>query len=191
MCAYLNHAPPPPIAAVTTSRQPRIPERIRWTVECLDLAPTDRVLEIGCGPGHAVSLVAGRLTAGTITAIDRSATMVARARAWNAAALASGRAVVERGTLEALDGPPRFDVAFAVNVNAFWVSPAPAFAAVRRVLERDGALHLAWEPPAGRSVRELRERLERIVAAHHFAVSAVHEAAFATGRGLCLVARPG
>jgi hypothetical protein len=50
----------------------RVAERFRWAVETLDPAPSDRLLEIGCGPGVAVSLICETLSTGTITAIDRS-----------------------------------------------------------------------------------------------------------------------
>jgi cyclopropane fatty-acyl-phospholipid synthase-like methyltransferase len=49
-----------------------IPDRIRAAVESLEVRPTDRLLEIGPGPGASVGLVAQRLDGGTITAIDRS-----------------------------------------------------------------------------------------------------------------------
>ena len=34
-----------------------VPERVAWAVEMLDIAPDDRLLEIGCGAGQAVSLI--------------------------------------------------------------------------------------------------------------------------------------
>ncbi|MFI6283645.1 SAM-dependent methyltransferase [Streptomyces sp. NPDC051018] len=99
------------------------PVRLVRAVEALGLRAEDRVLEIGCGTGVAVSLVAGRLTTGRITAIDRSAHAVEAARRRNTEHLASGRAVLLHTPLSELAGPPAtggaFDKVFAVNVNDF------------------------------------------------------------------------
>jgi precorrin-6B methylase 2 len=56
-----------------------VPRRVLWAVETLAVEPDDQLLEIGCCGGVAVSLICERLRKGTITAIDRSSTMVERA----------------------------------------------------------------------------------------------------------------
>jgi SAM-dependent methyltransferase len=147
-----------------------VPERLSWAVERLDLAPGDRVLEIGCGPGVAVALVCERLTSGTVTAIDRSGTAVEAARRRNATAVAAGRAALRRAALEEADFPDgAFDKIFAVNVNLFWVrSPAAELAALRRWLAPGGALSLCWEPPDTRRAEEIAGKVEAALAAAGF-----------------------
>jgi protein-L-isoaspartate O-methyltransferase len=58
---------------------PRVPERLRWAVQLLDVTPNDEILEIGPGPGGSVSLICEQLAGGRITIIERSATAVQRA----------------------------------------------------------------------------------------------------------------
>ncbi len=61
----------------------KIPWRLHWTVERLDLSGDEAILEIGCGRGVAVSLICPLLRSGTITAIDRSAKAVEAAQKRN------------------------------------------------------------------------------------------------------------
>src|SRR5438046_10306910 len=100
-------------------------ERFVWAVDTLEVRPADRLLEVGCGHGVAVSLVCERLTAGTITAIDRSTTMIEMATRRTRAHVDAGTAVPEPIALEDDDrGDPRFDQVFARSVATLWPRPA-------------------------------------------------------------------
>src|SRR3954467_13267890 len=99
-------------------------ERVGWAVGTLDVGPADRLLEVGCGHGVAVSLVCGRLTTGTITAIDRSPKMIEMAARRGRGPVGAGRVVLEAVALEDADlGDRRFDKIFAFNVAPFWLQP--------------------------------------------------------------------
>ncbi len=121
-------------------------ERFVWAVDTLGVSPADRLLEVGCGHGVAVSLVCERLTTGTITAIDRSPKMIDIATRRNREHVDAGRAVLEAVALEDADlGDRRFDKVFAFNVAPFWQQPVAALGAVREHLVRDGAVYIFWD----------------------------------------------
>jgi SAM-dependent methyltransferase len=141
-------------------------ERFVWAVDTLGVRPADRLLEVGCGHGVAVSLVCERLTTGTITAIDRSPKMIEMATRRNREHVEAGRAVLEAVALEDADlGDRRFDKVFAFNVAPFWQQPEAALGAVREHLARDGAVYLFWDarhsaPERARDLgNELADRL--------------------------------
>src|SRR3954467_6683304 len=107
-------------------------ERFVWAVDTLALEPADRVLEVGCGHGVAVSLVCERLTSGRITAIDRSKKMIEMAARRNQKHVLGGRAVLKAAALEkAALGGERFDKVFAFNVAPFWLRPVRALEIVQ------------------------------------------------------------
>jgi SAM-dependent methyltransferase len=121
-------------------------ERFVWAVGTLGVRPADRLLEVGCGHGVAVSLVCEALTTGRIRAIDRSPKMIEVATRRNHAHVEAGRAVLEAVPLEEADlGDERFDKVFAFNVAPFWLRPQAAFAAVLGHLAEDGAVYLFWD----------------------------------------------
>jgi cyclopropane fatty-acyl-phospholipid synthase-like methyltransferase len=121
--------------------------RLAWAVETLAVGPEDRILEIGCGHGGAVSLVCKRLGGGRIVAIDRSATMIALAGRRNAAHVAAGKAILRAVALEAADfGDERFDKVFAVNVSPVWKVPG-GLRKIAGLLVPGGALYLFHQQP--------------------------------------------
>ncbi|KAB2343718.1 SAM-dependent methyltransferase [Actinomadura rudentiformis] len=137
-----------------------VPERVRWAVETLRVRPGDRVLEIGCGVGVAVSLLCDRLEDGTITAIDRSAKAIATAGRRNAAHVEAGRAVLEVASLDAFSDAGVFDKIFAINVNVFWVGRATVeLEVIRRHLAPDGRLWLFYEPPTPENADEVAQKV--------------------------------
>jgi SAM-dependent methyltransferase len=140
----------------------RASERLVWAVETLTVEPADRLLEIGCGHGVAVSLVCERLAGGKITAIDRSQKMVDVARERNRAHVASGKAVFQAVALERADfDGERFDKIFAFHVNLFRQQPARALGILKELLTPGGALYLFNQLPTWQEAAEARAFSER------------------------------
>lgn len=164
-----------------------IPERVRWAVDVLDVRPSDRVLEIGPGPGVAAALIGERLVDGRLVAIDRSEVAVRRALERNRAHVAAGRVEVRLTSLEAFDGSGGpFEKVFAINVNLFWVRDATAeLARLRRLLAPGGALYLVYDAPGATKRREIVERVRRALRAADFE-GAIEEAPAA----VAIIARP-
>jgi ubiquinone/menaquinone biosynthesis C-methylase UbiE len=112
-----------------------------WTVSLLALTPTDRVLEIGCGAGRALELVAQEVPSGEVIGIDLSPTMVREARRCNAQAIRAGTVVVEPGDVTHLPlADDQFDKVFSIHSIYFWPDRARALAELRRVLRPGGVL---------------------------------------------------
>jgi SAM-dependent methyltransferase len=119
-----------------------VSDRITWAVSVVDPAPDERLVELGCGPGVAAGLVCERLTTGHLTAVDRSATAVARTTRRNAAHLSAGRLTVVQSTVDGLALPAASATkVFAVDVNVFWTRvPDRELAVLREVLTPGGEL---------------------------------------------------
>ena len=168
----------------------KVPERVSWAVELLDVRPTDHILEVGSGPGLAAALLCERVSRGSITAIDRSAVAVTRTRERVRDHLPSGRARVERMTLADADLGRRFRKVLAINVNAFWTTPAKSIPSLLRLLDPKGSAWLVYEPPSETRLREIRESLPREMEANGFSVSRVETQRFRSSAGLAILGRP-
>ena len=168
-------------------------ERFEWAADVLAPGPGDRVLEVGCGHGVAVSLVCERLTSGRITAIDRSPKMIEMAARRNREHVAQGRAVLQAVALEDADfGDERFDKVFAFNVAPFWLQPREALATVGRHLAPGGAVYVFWDARrmAGDG-RGLADRLSERIRLADFAVDRVLVKDLRPVPAVCVIARPG
>jgi SAM-dependent methyltransferase len=131
-------------------RRAVVTDRLRTIVDGLAIEPSHRVLEIGCGHGVAATFVLERLRDGRLTAVDRSAKMIAAATRRNAEHVEAGRAEFLVAELEALDlGDRRFDLIFAVRVGLFAREPDRARALVAPWLADGGRVVSVFDPPSG------------------------------------------
>jgi ubiquinone/menaquinone biosynthesis C-methylase UbiE len=110
-----------------------------WTVEQLKLAPDDRVLEIGFGPGIGLRSALCKIQTGFVGGIDLSPDMVKMVSRNNKEAIQNGRLRLTNGDAEKLPFEDRsFSKVFAVNVIYFWKEPRVPFLEIKRVLTPGG-----------------------------------------------------
>lgn len=122
-------------------------KRNAWAVSLLDVQPSDRVLEIGFGPGIAVREAARRATRGQVVGIDRSEVMRAQAARRNAAAIRAGRVSL---TVASVEDPPDFEHPFdkilAVNNMGMWPEPALRLKELAGLLRSGGLIAIVSQP---------------------------------------------
>ena len=170
------------------------------SIALLALASNEHVLEIGFGGGKTLPMLLQRVSAGHVTGMERSETMLAAARASHASDLRAGRLALAAGDASTLPwSHATFDKVLTVNTLYFWESPVLVLTEIRRVLKPDGTLVLAYRP---------QSHLERLsVSAHGFRiysdeaiVALLHDAGFEVvamqfeerhgNAHTCVVARP-
>ncbi|HEY3684508.1 MAG TPA: class I SAM-dependent methyltransferase [Streptosporangiaceae bacterium] len=146
-----------------------------WAVSLLDVRPTDRVLEIGFGPGIAIAAFAGRAVRGHVYGVDHSRAMIRHAARRNAAAVRARRVHLTQASVERLPdfGDP-LDVILAVNSLGFWPDPVERLRELRRLLRPAGRIALVSQPrcpgatrdTTTRAAQELRDLLTQAGFAH-------------------------
>jgi SAM-dependent methyltransferase len=163
-------------------------QRLRWAVETLDPAPSDRLLEIGCGAGVAISLICERLSRGTIVGLDRSSPMIAQAQRRNRVYVDAGRAAFHAVALaDAELGDERFDKVFAVNARLFRADAAREADVLRRALAPQGVLYLFQQHPSAERTRAVTDELTAALERASFAVRNVTTRGAGASTMTCIV----
>src|SRR6202166_3692982 len=111
----------------------------RLAIEALELRPTDRVLELGFGPGWGLRTIAARAPEGQVFGVDQSDRMFRQTTAMNQGAIAKGRVVLSKGPFSPLPWiESTFNKILLVNVAYFFDSNGRDMAEVYRVLRSGG-----------------------------------------------------
>jgi ubiquinone/menaquinone biosynthesis C-methylase UbiE len=112
-----------------------------FTLQCVQIAPADRVLEIGFGHGEGIAMALQQASEGFVAGIDFSPDMVDMATKKNTTTIIEERCALTCG--EASDmpfGDESFDKIFAVNVFHFWEHPEKELKECMRVLKCGGCM---------------------------------------------------
>jgi SAM-dependent methyltransferase len=169
------------------------------TLEALDLALDDRVIEIGFGPGELLGAMLDRVPDGVVAGADFSRDMVSLCRRRFRGQIAAGRARVEQADVVSLPFDDAwFTKACTVNTVYFWPDLAAAFSEIGRVLAPGARLVVAFTPRStmesfgvDRDVFTLRDpdEVQAALDGAGFAPSEVRAGAGPSGEFVSVVAR--
>ncbi len=119
----------------------------RRAIDCLDVRPGQRVLDLGCGTGPTTVELARRVGPhGSVLGVDIAAEMLDRARQ-RAAEEGVRNASFVHADVQSHDlGSDAYDRAFSRFGVMFYADPVAAFSNVRRALKADGTLgFVCWQ----------------------------------------------
>ncbi len=131
-----------------------------WAIDLLGVHPSDRVLEVGFGPGVGIQLLAESASSGRVVGVDHSKDMVGQATVRNAKAIKAGRVDLRQGSVERLPFEDEsFNSALAVNSMQVWPDAVAGLREIRRVMKTGGRIVLAFTRHSGQPKSGLTDAL--------------------------------
>jgi ubiquinone/menaquinone biosynthesis C-methylase UbiE len=135
----------------------------RWGLEHVAVAPDAVILDVGCGGGGAVRILAWAASRGKVYGVDYSKDVLSTARRVNEAQVKQGRVEIKQGSVSDLPFPDdTFDLATAFETTMFWPSLVDDMREVRRVLKPGGILLIANEAYADARFEERNTKWSRL-----------------------------
>lgn len=107
----------------------------RWGLEHITIAPDAIILDVGCGGGGAIRILAQAAPRSKVYGVDYAEDVLPTARRFNRVMVEQGRVEIKHGSVSDLPFPAdTFDLATAFETTMFWPSPVDNLRQVRRVL---------------------------------------------------------
>ena len=131
-----------------------------WGIGLLGLRASEKVLEIGFGPGVAIELLARAAPDVRIAGIDPSSEMVGQAARRNAAAIARNVVDLRQGSADDLPFEnDTFDAALAINSLQVWPDAMAGLREIRRVTKAGARVAFVFTPRSGQAQTGITELL--------------------------------
>lgn len=132
-----------PVDAVEEMIEPAVPERLAWLAGLLDAHPGERIVDLGCGTGSALEMIAERLDVGIVGFDSSGAVLRTAARALGA--LPHARLLLAQADLTHPIplAEASVDRALCHNVLECLADPAELVADAHRILRPGGRLVLS------------------------------------------------
>ncbi len=122
-------------------------ERNIWAVDLLNIHFNDAVLELGYGPGIALTMISKNVSTGIIYGIDHSRIMYELASKRNRAVIDSGRMKLFLGPVSDLPAEiQRIDKVLDVNSFQFWKDPLHSLVSIRLRMNTGGSIAIVHQP---------------------------------------------
>jgi len=110
-----------------------------WTIELLNIAQGESVLELGCGAGYAMKLILDQTLVEQVVGVDLSPTIILSAAIRNKNGLNAKKATLVQANVNRLPfQDENFDKVFSIHSIYFWENLSETFTEIYRVLKPGG-----------------------------------------------------
>jgi ubiquinone/menaquinone biosynthesis C-methylase UbiE len=117
-----------------------------WGLKKIEIKPTFRILDVGCGGGETIKKLAKYAFEGKVFGIDYSKDMVAYSQELNSCLIAQKKVSIAECSIIKTNFPKHFfDLVTAIETYYFWPNLSDAFREIKRILKPNGNLFLINE----------------------------------------------
>lgn len=129
-----------------------------WGLEVVQISNSDTILDIGCGGGRTIAMLAEKATGGKVFGIDHSADCVTWSAEYNQPLVKEGRVEVFHASVEKMPFQDNFfNLVVAVETIYFWPNILDCFKEVHRILKPDANFLIVNEMYLNEAFREKNE----------------------------------